>query len=357
MALGFHVRSHNREFTDDGGTDIRQVWWAIFSLESFLEKMTGHPGSFLRDVTPFILEPEPNFLNAYTRLMCLTHEMIDQVYRPDPNLRSENQMRTTVLEFNNKLEDWARNLPGDLIFISKQPREGFNNPQMYLAFAYYSSQMVLFRPLDLLRDSQQPSKASPISNISRASGTAARQMMSLLPEVKVVEKTPGYESTLKLSPWYCLIQYLLQAITVLMIEMVATRDDSERIQAFDAAIRSLRWLHILTKNHGPGSGSYRQADILLRHATSYLGLSLPLDLPPSPSELGSDEIHVHGDEYFHPHLNRPGDVPMYGSAGDFTGTNNPFPRSSYHESMEYDMEPEDTATGGFLQSYGYETFG
>lgn len=182
----------------------------------------------------------------YTRLSTVTNEVLDRLYRSGAMLQSWAQVQTNIADLNSNLENWRQSLPSVFDFRKKQRDKEFVRQRMNLGFSYYSTLTIINRPclcrIDRrISDESDKAKAFSRENAGRCVN-AARGMLDLLPDV------PNALGLYKLAPWWCLVHYLMQAATVLMLELSfrACHMPNEVEEVFDAGKKALEWLRSMS---------------------------------------------------------------------------------------------------------------
>ncbi|KAL4801199.1 fungal-specific transcription factor domain-containing protein [Aspergillus unguis] len=279
IALGVNLRSESKE-TSNLSKEIRyRVWWSLYTLENTLSIMTGRPTSapdkysttplpipfdeeqfrepvasrlltvfrvrtdYMNGLTsqrrvpggwdspglapatfgqeplpsPMEVSPSNSFYFLYfVDLTVIMRRAIDSLYSPGFARRPWLTISAAILDLVQETDEWLSRVPSIFQFKTRQPSSHFERQRWSLAFRYYSLRITLSRP-SLCRSERQrpPNEASALSQqrIARICIDSACELLDLLPD------KPDALWLVQVSPWWCVLHYLMQSITVLLIEM------------------------------------------------------------------------------------------------------------------------------------------
>ncbi|OJJ05830.1 hypothetical protein ASPVEDRAFT_87166 [Aspergillus versicolor CBS 583.65] len=279
IALGVNLRSESKE-TSNLSKEIRyRVWWSIYTLENTLSIMTGRPTSapdkysttplpipfdeeqfrepvasrLLMDFrartdymqgltsqrrvspgwdssalghgvmgqepppTPMDISPSNSFYFFYfVDLTVIMRRAIDSLYSPGFARRPWLTISASIMDLVQETDEWLSRVPYVFHFKFHPQSTDFERQRWSLAFRFYSLRITLSRP-SLCRSERQrsPTEASALSQqrIASICIDSACELLDLLPD-----KTDALW-LVQVSPWWCVLHYLMQAITVLLIEM------------------------------------------------------------------------------------------------------------------------------------------
>ena len=184
----------------------------------------------------------------HTKLSTFTNEVLTRLYRANSMNQSWAQVQNTIASLNSRLEEWLLQLPNVFDFTKKQRDQEFSCQRMSLGFFYYSTAMIINRPCLCRIDRNIPNESSKAREFNRETAArcvhAARDMLKLLPD------TPNPKGLYKVGPWWCLVHYLMQAATVLMLELSFRADHmpTEVEEVFDCANKALVWLSSMAED-------------------------------------------------------------------------------------------------------------
>ncbi|KAL4810418.1 fungal-specific transcription factor domain-containing protein [Aspergillus unguis] len=220
------------------------------------------------------------FFLYYVDLSVITQEIVNRVYSLDCIMTPWGQIETRIGELRKRVEHWYRNLPEAYDWT----RSDEQNPELLrgslcLAFHYYSAQITLGRPCLCRRDVRppnSPSQTRPFSHeMSISVLEAAQRLVALIPDV------PDSSRIYQLCPWWCILHYLMQATTVLLLELsfgsIHMPESKKEILA--AAKKGVRWLYAMAESSLASRRAWELCDKNLRG----LAIGLNLDISDIPS--------------------------------------------------------------------------
>lgn len=262
--------------------DSRQSDYAIptSSSSTQLKKKKISPGASLSPATSQSssedrrLETPPSNAFAfrhYARLSMFTNEVLKRLYRADAMEQSWAQIQSNIAFLNINLEDWRQTLPSVFDFTKKQRDRQFVRQRMNLGFFYYSALTIINRPCLCRIDRKIPDESDKAKDFNRETAAscvnAARGMLDLLPD------EPNAVGLSRIAPWWCLVHYLMQAATVLMLELSFRADHmpNEVEEIFDAAKKALAWLRSMAREDEAARRASVMCNDLLRQVAPKVG--------------------------------------------------------------------------------------
>ncbi|KAL4959560.1 transcription factor domain-containing protein [Aspergillus stella-maris] len=308
IALGVNLRSESKE-TSNLSKEIRyRVWWSIYTLENTLSIMTGRPTSapdkysttplpipfdeeqfresvasrlltdfrartdYMMGLTsqrrvtpggwdspglrhavlgqeslpsPMEISPSNSFYFFYfVDLTIIMRRAIDSLYSPGFARRPWLTISASIMDLVQETDEWLSRVPPVFQFKIRHPSMDFERQRWSLAFRYYSLRITLSRP-SLCRSERQrgSNEASALSQqrIARICIDSACELLDLLPD------KPDALWLVQVSPWWCVLHYLMQSITVLLIEMeFCVRFHADGASHITLHLeKGLEWLHSL----------------------------------------------------------------------------------------------------------------
>ncbi|KAL2871707.1 transcription factor domain-containing protein [Aspergillus lucknowensis] len=280
IALGVNLRSESKE-TSHLSKEIRyRVWWSIYTLENTLSIMTGRPTSspdkfsttplpipfdeerfrepvasrllmdfgarteymqmlssqrrvgsavwdspglrhavLTRDSLPNLMDIAPSnsfYFFYFVDFTIIMRRAIDSLYSPEFARRPWLTISASIMDLVQETDEWLNRVPHVFQFRVNHPSTQFERQRWSLAFRFYSLRITLSRP-SLCRSERQrpPNEASALSQqrIARICIDSACELLDLLPD------KPDASWLVQVSPWWCVLHYLMQSVTVLLIEM------------------------------------------------------------------------------------------------------------------------------------------
>ena len=262
------------------------------SSSSQSSKVKGSPASSIPLMSPIPQTSQqlkhaipPNSALAFalsTKLSTFTNEVLNRLYRADAMDQSWAHVQGTIANLNSKLEKLQSELPPIFDFSKKQRDLQFMPQRLGLGFFYYSTSMIINRPCLCRIDRKIPNESGKARDFNRETAArcvhAARDMLGLLPD------EPNPVGLYKVAPWWCLVHYLMQAATVMMLEMSFRADHmpTEVEKVFGCAKKALEWLRSMADDDEAARRASVLCSDLLRKVAPKIGRD-----PNEASDLGS----------------------------------------------------------------------
>ncbi|KAL5338675.1 fungal-specific transcription factor domain-containing protein [Aspergillus crustosus] len=211
------------------------------------------------------------FFLHYVDLAVISQEIVNRVYSLDCIMAPWVDIETRIRELQSRVELWHSNLPGayDWTRTDEQSPELLRG-SLCLAFHYYSAQITLGRPCLCRRDvrpANSPIQQKPFSHEMAVTVLdAAQRLVGLIPDV------PDASRIYQLCPWWCILHYLMQATTVLLLELSfgSIHMPGEEKSFIDAAKKGLRWLYAMSESSQASRRAWELCDNNFRRlATGY----------------------------------------------------------------------------------------
>lgn len=207
----------------------------------------------------------------YTLLSTLTQEVLGHLYSPQTMSESWARVQYLIGVHDLKLERWRSDLPSLFDFGKKQRDQRFARQRMSLGFFYYSAKIMINRPCLCRVDRRIPNETGKSKDFNRAAATncvhAAKTMLGLLPD------EPNPIGLYKLAPWWCLLHYLMQAATALMLELAIRADHMpfEAEEIVDCAKKAVRWLNKMSDEDYAAQRAWTICYEMLRRVAGKVG--------------------------------------------------------------------------------------
>ncbi len=209
----------------------------------------------------------------HAKLSTFTSEVLNRLYRADVMEQSWARVQSIISNLNSKLEMWRVDLPILFDFSKKQRDQHFMAQRLSLGFFYYSTLMIINRPCLCRIDRKIPNESGAAKNFNRETAArcvrAAQGMLGLLPD------EPNAVGLYKIAPWWCLVHYLMQSATVLMLELSFRADHMpfEVEEVFESAKKTLEWLRSMSEDDEAARRASVLCNELLRKVASKVGRS------------------------------------------------------------------------------------
>jgi Fungal specific transcription factor domain len=216
----------------------------------------------------------------YIDITVITQEIVNKVYTPDAVNVPWAHIENRIGDLKARIDLWFKQLPDPFRFTHKDSSSPEQvRAKLGLAFQYYSARIALGRPCLCRRDASSNDSHSFSRKMALVSLEAAMRMLDLIPN------PPDPFQLYQLAPWWCILHYLMQATTVLLLELsfANIHAPEEETNTFHAAKKAIRWLYAMSKSSTASLRAWQLCDGCMRRIA--IGMNYDVsDLPPSPSE-------------------------------------------------------------------------
>ncbi|KKK15523.1 hypothetical protein P175DRAFT_0533057 [Aspergillus ochraceoroseus IBT 24754] len=140
---------------------------------------------------------------------------IDALYAPGAAQKSWHSIEKVISSLNGKADSWLCKLPAEFHFT--QGTTEFKRERLNLAFSFYSLKILINQPCLSRLIREPPSNDEAETFCTTTAGVCADfggRMLELLPDI------PDLTWASHMLPWWCIVHYIMQATTVLMLTMV-----------------------------------------------------------------------------------------------------------------------------------------
>ena len=233
---------------------------------------------------PWAKNVSPNsslYFLHYVQLGRLNQDVLGKLYTNLAPLRKWSQVQSTISELNTNIESWCRSLPAGFDFKRKQRDREFLEPRLSLAFFYYSTRMTINRPCLCRLEEKIRNQSFKSKEFNRV--TAAQCVKSAQEMLHLVPDEPNIVGLNSVGPWVQILHYLVQAATVLMLELSfrSTHMPQEAETLLDAAMKAVRWLHQMGEDNASARRAWHLCNSMLRGVAPKIGRDVG-DLPTHP---------------------------------------------------------------------------
>ena len=226
----------------------------------------------------------------YIKLSTITHEVLSSLYRRRiSELSSElcetwADVQTTISALGSKLDGWLSDLPTLFDFTKKQQDQSFLRQRINLGFSYYGVRAIINRPCLCRIDRKIPHQSNKSRDFNRSAAAecvhAAKSMMEMLAD------EPNPRELYKVAPWWCLVHHLMQAATILMLELSFRADHMpcEAEEILLTAKKAIYWLKTMSEESIAASRAWRMCNDILHKVAPRIGGNfddMPTDVPRS----------------------------------------------------------------------------
>ncbi|TVY34220.1 putative transcriptional regulatory protein, partial [Lachnellula subtilissima] len=349
--LGLHLRSEAPEIPDVEKEHRVRIWWSLYGLECSLNESTGrpscvsdrdisaplpvnineedfHPGQVLYDriediqsstilpsnrrdskasrvriatgaqslaymfpVLQLQLTTSTYFIYR-TQLSIIAHEIVTQLYCASTIKEKWSNVQDIIRVIDQRLEIWKENLPVEFnVDFDTVNEPDWSDPWLLqrtgLAMLYNSSRMILFRPCLCRFEGRMKNQSESSQNSSQKAVVAcilsARKMISLF-----AWSATSNEKVYAISPWWNILNYLCEALSVLMLEMAfqSQHMPRESTHILEDARKGVNWLAMMSGQFISARKAWEIFDQLIRLVAPIIHSSV-LDMPTeAPIPLG-----------------------------------------------------------------------
>ncbi|KAL1845827.1 hypothetical protein Plec18170_009533 [Paecilomyces lecythidis] len=227
----------------------------------------------------------------FVELTLIMRKAIDTLYSPGAAQRPWVEVEGSILGLSEQIETWFEKLPEVFRFKDGHKDDRFVRQRASLAFRYYSTRLTISRPC-LRRLDRQPSNdrepSRPVDSTATLGINSACQMLALLPE------EPDVIWLNRISPWWCVLHYLMQSTAVLLIEIAyrAQHNPHGVLPIFEHAKKAVRWLHRMSSGSVDSQRAWNLCDDIIRRLARKLSLDVA-DLPTTRLSVETNNIPTH----------------------------------------------------------------
>jgi len=223
----------------------------------------------------------PNFGLTYLYhcdLTVISQEIVNKVYSVDCVMAPWSHIENRIGELRFRCDLWYRSLPSILDFTkTNEDSPEILRSKLALAFHYYSARITLGRPCLCRRDAQ---KKKPTDRSTFSHDMAVLTLESAMRMLDLVPDEPNAVQLYQVSPWWCILHYLMQAGTVLLLELsfgsVHMPDDEKNFILY--AKKATRWLYAMSEHSVASRRAWQLCDICLRR----LAIGMEFDVSDMP---------------------------------------------------------------------------
>lgn len=214
----------------------------------------------------------------HSKLSIFTNEVLKDLYRASVTTRSWSQVQATIAKLELKLGSWRQALPPVFDFAKKQRDQLFIRQRISLGFSYYSTLMIITRPCLCKIHKKIPSESGRSKDFNRSAAVkcvyAAKDMLGMLPN------EPNSVGLYKVTPWWCIVHHLVQATSILMLELSFRADHlpQEVDDVLNSAKKAVYWLRSMAEDDLAAYRAWRLCDNMLRRVAPIVGRRVD-DLP------------------------------------------------------------------------------
>ncbi|MCJ1464608.1 hypothetical protein MMC07_003221 [Pseudocyphellaria aurata] len=301
QALGMHLQNTTPSLSDAAKEFRAHIWHAIVSLERVMTVMTSRPSMIhdrdcsvslssltsqdqaLTDRTPESTSrgfgrraPSPltSYFRHYVEINALAQLVVSRLYNPDARHLKWSQIQQRILELDEKLVEWACNLPKTFNVQGPFPSNAARSKeplQKSLGMLFYSTRTIIHRPslcrLDRLIARQSDTSLTANRDMANKCVHSAQAMLAILPD------EPELDTIYAGQLWWMIHRHIKRAGTVLLLELAfrARHMPSQSDQLLADAKKAVRWLRAMAQTSLPAEQSWIALSLLLKRAGQRVG--------------------------------------------------------------------------------------
>ncbi|KAL9609236.1 MAG: hypothetical protein Q9167_005971 [Letrouitia subvulpina] len=207
----------------------------------------------------------------HSKLGMLAYNTLSRLYRPRVLNVSWASVQSEISKLQTKLAEWRFLMPPVFDFDLEQNDPQFLRERVCLGLSYYSTMIIINRPCLCRIDRKIPNQSGEARDFNRSSAAtcvdAATSMVGLLPD------DPRTVSMYSAGPWWSLVHHLMQAITILMLEMSfrAEHWPEKADIILDTAQKALSWLESMSERDNAAYRAWHLCSSMLQKVAPRIG--------------------------------------------------------------------------------------
>lgn len=205
-------------------------------------------------------------------LTVITQEIVNRVYSTHCVMLPWSEIESRLDEMRSRLDCWQSSLPTALDFTQKVADDSADQLRckLALAFHYYSARIALGRPCLCRRDTRRLNPPQTLSHtMAVITLESASHMLDMVPD------EPNVLQLFQVSPWWCVLHYLMQAATVILLELsfgvIHVPEQEEKLVKL--AKKSIRWFHAMSERSIGSRRAWQLCDSSFRKIASAMNYS------------------------------------------------------------------------------------
>ncbi|OOQ87737.1 fungal specific transcription factor domain protein [Penicillium brasilianum] len=208
-----------------------------------------------------------------TSLTTIAKRMTTKLYSPEALQSPWASIEFTIQSLMLGIDSWFMNLPSAYDFTSTQTSQCLVGQRMGLAFLFYSTKIGITRPCLCRIESSPPEDDKTHEFCCKTAAEcveSACHMLTLFPD------TPDAAMLHRNSPWWCTLHYLMQATTVLLLELAfhSQHVPEKANMVLKAVKKAIDWLAALSKTNMASERAWKLCDGFLRRLAPHIGIDV-----------------------------------------------------------------------------------
>ncbi|RDH26974.1 hypothetical protein BDQ94DRAFT_123796 [Aspergillus welwitschiae] len=189
-------------------------------------------------------------------------QAVDSLYSPEFARRPWLTIYAAMIDLVHETDDWLSSLAEAFSFKDHQGSGHFNRRRWSLAVRLHSVRITICRP-SLCRSGRHRQGTEPSKDLQQTADIcidSACQILDLLPD------NPDGIWLAQVSPWWCVLHYLMQSATILLIELgYCIRTGAGQAAFIESRIgKALDWLSALAADDLAAERAFKVCDNLHR---------------------------------------------------------------------------------------------
>ncbi|OJJ96171.1 hypothetical protein ASPACDRAFT_125659 [Aspergillus aculeatus ATCC 16872] len=274
--------------------------------------------------------PSPSlFFHLLVDLCSITQAIINRVYSIQGLRDRASQVEQRIRKYDHSLKIWLMKVPApyrffvsdqdDTFLIPPHLQKSHERERISLAISYYSARITLSRPC-LTRSGLKSGSMSPNPTPASASAQNASHNSSARSQFRnemarncvrsacsllsVLPETPNLSWLVSITPWWCILHYIMQATTALLLHLsccppvLPSTGGEEYVDTTTSTTsnhqpptmladihtmtremkKALRWLHHLSFTHTAARRAFRQCYSVVQRIAPSIGIDIS-DIP------------------------------------------------------------------------------
>lgn len=206
-----------------------------------------------------------------TSLTTIAKRMTTKLYSPEALQSPWASIAFTIQSLMLAIDSWFMNLPSAYDFTSTQTSQCPVGQRIGLALLFYSTKIGITRPCLCRLDSSSPEDDKTHEFCSKTAAEcveSACHMLTLFPD------TPDAAMLHRVSPWWCTLHYLMQATTVLLLELAfhCQHVPEKANIVLKATRKAIDWLSALSRTNMASERAWKLCDGFLRRLAPHIGI-------------------------------------------------------------------------------------
>ncbi|PWY82177.1 C6 transcription factor [Aspergillus heteromorphus CBS 117.55] len=211
----------------------------------------------------------------HVELALIIRQSVDLLYAPGTARKSWREIEMAISMLNGRADAWLARLPVAFHFAQGSPM--FKRQRASLGFRFFSTKTLIAQPCLSRLALQSPGSDPPGSFCETMAGICvdvAGQMLDLLPD------TPDLAWVYHVSPWWCILHYIMQSTTVLIAQILLRPQSgtSTYQQALARVSKATSWLAEMSSKDPASQRAWLVCKELIGEHAPEFGATGPADL-------------------------------------------------------------------------------